>query len=70
MELVSFNKNYRVIRAGSSETLVSYHITTRRHIPEDLDLNFRRRKSFVLLLICWSLDTYQVTDTNRCFSLL
>jgi hypothetical protein len=34
---------FRVMEAaGSSETLVSYHITTRRHNPEDLDLSFSR----------------------------
>jgi hypothetical protein len=27
----------------SSETVVSYHKITRRHIPEDLDLNSRKR---------------------------
>jgi hypothetical protein len=31
--------------ALTSETLVSYHITTRRHNPEDLGLNLHRRES-------------------------
>jgi hypothetical protein len=31
--------------ARSSETLVSYHITTWRHNPEDLDLNLHRREN-------------------------
>jgi hypothetical protein len=34
--------------ACSSETLVSYHSTTRLHIAEDLDLNFHRREDPVL----------------------
>jgi len=29
----------------SSETLVSYYITTRHHHPEDRDLNLRRHES-------------------------
>jgi hypothetical protein len=32
--------------ASSSETLVSYHITTRRNNPEDLELNQISRVSF------------------------
>jgi hypothetical protein len=31
--------------ARSSETLVSYHITTRRQDSEDLDLNLHRREN-------------------------
>jgi len=31
--------------ATFSETFVSYHITTRRHTSEDLDLNLHRRES-------------------------
>jgi hypothetical protein len=31
--------------ARTSETLVSYHNTTRRHDPEDLDLNLHRREN-------------------------
>jgi len=44
--------------ALSSETVVSYHITTRHHEPEDLDLNFYRRENIesrswvVNLLVC------------------
>jgi hypothetical protein len=31
--------------ARSSETLVSYHITTRRYNPEDLDINLDLREN-------------------------
>jgi hypothetical protein len=31
--------------ASSSETLVSYHNTRRRHSPEDLNLNLHRREN-------------------------
>jgi len=31
--------------AQSSETLVSYHISTRGHNPEDHDMNLQRRES-------------------------
>jgi hypothetical protein len=38
---------FRVIleAAFSSETFESYHNTTRRHSPEDLDFEYRRRES-------------------------
>jgi hypothetical protein len=32
--------------ARAAETLVSYHITTRRHNPEDYDLNLHRHENF------------------------
>jgi len=31
--------------ARTSETLVSYHNTTLRHSPEDLDMNLHRREN-------------------------
>jgi hypothetical protein len=34
--------------ARSSETLVSYHITTRRHNPEDLDSSFFKSINFLM----------------------
>jgi hypothetical protein len=39
---------FRVKRA--SGTLVSYHNTTRRHNPEDLDLNLHLRESLETLV--------------------
>jgi hypothetical protein len=31
--------------ARTSETVISYHNTTRRHKPEDFDLKYHRRES-------------------------
>jgi len=39
---------------STSETSVSYHNTTRRHNPEDLDLNLHHRKS----LKSWSITYF------------
>jgi len=33
------------VAASFSETMVSYHNTTRRHNPDDLDLNLHRREN-------------------------
>jgi hypothetical protein len=35
----------KMFATSSSETLVSYHNTTQRHNPEDLNLNLHRRES-------------------------
>jgi hypothetical protein len=45
--------------AWSSETLVSYHSTTWRHKPEDLDLNIHRRENLECHI--WFLSS--VTDS-------
>jgi len=37
--------------AGSSETLLYYHITIQRHNPEELDLKHHRRESLKFRIV-------------------
>jgi hypothetical protein len=53
--------------ARSSETLISYHNTRRRHSPEDLDLKHDRRESLISRFVSAShtaqdSDVMQVTE--------
>jgi hypothetical protein len=46
--LLLFYFTLKMEAGKSSETLVSYRNTTRRHSPEDLDLNLHRRENLNL----------------------
>jgi hypothetical protein len=46
-EKTNFNSTLKMEAAWSSETSVSYHITTWRHNPKNLDPNLHRRENVV-----------------------
>jgi hypothetical protein len=51
--------------ARSSETLVSYHNTKRRHNPEDRDLNLHHREDLSSLKKKFPLLERKISDSNQ-----